>query len=178
MQVFRTLHPNLDRPSELHADVLRAAVIFLHATLEDLLRSGEEMRFAVAPSSAFEDLKWVPLSGSDKGKERVSLMELAQYRGRSVDEVLYRAFNKHHEQSNYNNEQDVIGALLRMSLDKRPYERHFSDLAVMMKRRHLIAHRADLNARFPRLTNVMKIRDVERWLATVESFGEQLLSSV
>ena len=178
LQVFRTLHPGSDRPSELHADVVRAAVVFLHATLEDLLRSGEELRFAAAPSSAFEDMKWVPLAGPDKGKDRLTLAELAQYRGKSVDEVLLRAFQKHHEQSNYNNEQDVVGALQRMAFDKRPFERHFSDLAAMMKRRHLIAHRADLNARFPRLTNMMKISDVERWLTTVESFGEQLLGSL
>ncbi|WAS95150.1 hypothetical protein [Nannocystis punicea] len=177
LEVFRTLHRGGERASELHADVVRAAVVFMHATLEDLLRSTEELRLPLAPASAFERIGLM-LPGADRAKERLTLVELAQLRGQTVNEVLLRAFQKHHEQSNYNNEQDVVGALQRMALEIRPFESYFSDLAAMMKRRHLIAHRADRNPRFPRLTNVMKIKDAERWVATVETFGEQLLSSL
>ena len=178
LDVFVALHPGTGRPSELHTDIVRAAVVFLHASLEDLLRSSEELRLDKAPDSAFKRLRWVPATGDNEGKDRVTLDELAQYRGHTVEEVLRRAFERHHERSNYNNEKDVAAALARMSLPGEPFRTHLSDLQLLMARRHLIAHRADANLKFPNLTNPIGVRLAERWLKTTESFGEQLLSSL
>lgn len=180
LEVFRALHPTLERPSELHADVVRAAIIFLHATLEDLLRSSEELRFPQAPAAAFKRLQWVTqdVKGEDKTKEKIGLEEFAAFRGQSVDDVLMQAFQKHHERSNYNNQQDVVGALERMGLDTGPFEEFFPDLHAMMKRRHEIAHRADINRRLPRMTNRVIVKVAERWLQVVESFGNRLLSTL
>ncbi|HEY8375764.1 MAG TPA: hypothetical protein VIK91_04705 [Nannocystis sp.] len=70
----------------MKADVVRAAVVFLHATLEDLLRSGEEIRFPVAPARAFERMRWVLPSRKNDEKERekehLTLGEFAAFRGR------------------------------------------------------------------------------------------------
>jgi len=176
LNVFVALHPGAGRPSELHADVVRAAVLFLHASLEDLLRSSEEVRLDKAPDIAFKRMRWVPPSGDKEGKDKVTLDELAQYRGHTVEEVLRRAFERHHERSNYNNEKDLAAALTRMSLPGEPFRAYFSDLQLMMARRHLIAHRADANLKFPNLTNPIGIKLAERWLRATESFGELLLS--
>lgn len=58
VEIFRALRPNSRRPSEAEGDILRSAVVFLHATVEDLLRSGEELRFLHAPAKAFERVRW------------------------------------------------------------------------------------------------------------------------
>jgi len=121
-------------------------------------------------------MRWVPPSGDKEGKDKVTLDELAQYRGHTVEEVLRRAFERHHERSNYNNEKDLAAALTRMSLPGEPFRAYFSDLQLMMARRHLIAHRADANLKFPNLTNPIGIKLAERWLRATESFGELLLS--
>lgn len=66
VKIFRGLRGGSGRPSKSGSlgkaedDILRSAVIFLHATLEDLLRSGEELRFLQAPAKAFEQVRWVP----------------------------------------------------------------------------------------------------------------------
>lgn len=180
LEVFRTLHPGQERPSELHADVVRAAILFLHATLEDLLRSGEELRFPQAPAAAFKRLQWVrQIKGEERTSEKLGLEEFAAaFRGQTVDEVLMQVFQKHHERSNYNNQQDVVGALERMGLDTKPFEEFFPDLHAMMKRRHEIAHRADINRRLPQMTNRVIVKVAERWLQTVEAFGNRLVTSL
>lgn len=168
------------RPSELNADLVRAAILFLHATLEDLLRSGEELRFSQAPLAAFKQLRWVTQNA--KGKEvlsdKLSLEEFAVFRGQRVDDVLMQMFQKHHERSNYNSQQDVVGALERMGLDTKPFQEFLPDLQAMMKRRHEIAHRADIHRRIPRLTNRVVVHVAERWLRVVEDFGGRLLASL
>jgi hypothetical protein len=178
LEVFGTLHPGTGRPSELHADVVRAAVVFLHASLEDLLRSSEELRLDHAPAKAFEGLRWVAPQTGGYGKDKIGLVDLAQYRGHTVDEVLRRAFERHHEKSNYNNEYDVVGALERMGIPDQGFKAHFADLSAMMARRHLIAHRADSNRKNPKYTNPIGVKLVEKWVMTTLSFGEQLLSSI
>lgn len=164
----------------LKADILRSAVLLLHATFEDLLRSGEELRFLEAPARAFKTIRWVPTPPLDgkKLKDTLTLDELAEFRGQSINDVLFRALQLHLERSNYNNEHDVVGALDRMGLDKRPFVQLFPRLATMMARRHLIAHRADANGKFPHLTNPISKKSVEQWLGAVESFGDVLLAGL
>lgn len=165
----------------MKADIVRAAVLFLHATLEDLLRSSEELRFPSAPAKAFDRIRWV-LPGATKDEERLSerlsLTEFAAFRGQTVNEVLMRAFQRHHEQSNYNNENDVVGAIQRMGLEVEAYREFLPELQALMKRRHEIAHRADINRKFSHLTNRVIVEVAERWVRTVESFGGRLLASL
>lgn len=87
-------------------------------------------------------------------------------------------FQKHHEKSNYNNQDDVVGALQRMGLDVEPFREFLPDLQAMMKRRHEIAHRADINRKYPHLTNRVIVEVVERWLLAVQSFGGRLIASL
>ena len=93
-------------------------------------------------------MRWVLPSGQ-QGKAQLTLSELAQYRGLKIEEVLRRAFERHHERSNYNNEKDIVGALERMGIAGEPFKAHYPNLNAMMS-----------------------------WRTTTESFGEQLLSSL
>jgi hypothetical protein len=88
------------RPSVQQADLLRAAVILLHAALEDLLRSMEGLRFPEASPAAFEQLRLAPHGSVEKPKEKFTLVDLAAYRGQSVDDVIRKAIDLHLERSN------------------------------------------------------------------------------
>lgn len=138
-----------------------------------------------APAKAFERIRWLPPGAQgevyEKLNERVTLVDLAAYRNQSVNDVLLRAFQKHHERSNYNNEHDVVGALARMGFPKQPFEPLLTDLAAMMARRHRIAHRADLHpdrglGRHAATPIGRKL--VETWFSAVKSFGERLISQL
>lgn len=148
---------------------MRAAVILLHAALENLLRSGEELRFLQVPVDRFKHVRWLK-------EEKRTLLELMESRGQTMNDVLLRELQSYLDRSNYNNEHDIVSALQRMGLDKQPFEVFLADLQAMMARRHWIAHRADVNKTHPQLTNPIRVTLVEQWLNIVESFGEQLLS--
>jgi hypothetical protein len=172
------------------ADILRAAIVLLHAALEDLLRSVEELRLPTASKDAFKDLKFIPVTGTGKDgavtakdtKEKFSLVELAEYRGQAVDEVLGKSIDLHLERSNYNNIGEVKAALDRTGVDYGFLTRaDAASLEAMMKRRHLIAHRADRNpmsGRGHHKAQSVGTRLVEDWTAVVDSFGRSILAKI
>jgi hypothetical protein len=156
-------------------DLLRAAVVLLHATLEDLLRSLAEWKL---PMASPESLAEIPLAGTKRGT-RVGLQELAGFRGRTVDEVIADSVKEHLEKSNDNHPGDVKSTLEQIGLDPRIVDGYSAELAAMMTRRHWIAHRADRNTRrgaghHP--TKSLPSLAVSRWIDAVEQFGQDILS--
>lgn len=123
------------------SDLLRAAVVFLHATMEDVLRSVLAWKWPL--TGARDQLKDIGVLVDGEPQQKVSLADLLAHRGSSVDDVIRASISAYLEKSNFNHLGDVKAALTRSGLDValvRPYERA---LAAMMARRHLIVHRAD-----------------------------------
>jgi len=164
------------RPVE-QTDLLRAAVILLHATMEDLLRSLCEWKMPSANPEAFSE---VPLVGT-RGKTRFGLQELAGFRGQTVDEVITRSVSEFLEKSSFNHPGDIKDALEKVGLESRMVNNYAADLAAMMSRRHLIAHRVDRNpSKGPGHLAVTSLSsgEVSYWIATVTRFGNELLSKI
>jgi hypothetical protein len=115
---------------------------------------------------------------NEKLKSALTLQDLAEFRGQTVNEVLLRALQKRLEHSNYNNEQDVVGALKRMGVDPTPFRESFPELRAMMTRRHWIAHRADVKKDHPNLPNPITPGEIEKWRMAVASFGDALCVSL
>ena len=163
------------RPTVTTTDILRSAVVFLHASLEDLLRSVLEWKL---PSTLkAEHLEDVPLDGEDPG--RYTLGQLAKHRGRTVDDVIERSVRAYLERSNFNNVSQVASALGRSGIAAVPLKVHASDLESMMRRRHWIVHRADRNraqgqGQFAALS--LHPSTVKAWVASVEAFGRAVLA--
>ena len=124
-------------------DLLRAAVVFLHASMEDVLRSALAWKWPLATArDQLEDV--AVLVGADR-RDKIRLADLIDHRGSSVDDVIRMSVEAHLERSNFNNLGEVKKALSRSGLDPGlvdPFERQ---LAAMMARRHQIVHRADRN---------------------------------
>ena len=165
------------RRSVKQTDLLRAAVVFLHATLEDLLRGLCEWKMPSANPEAFSD---IPLVGT-RGKTRFGLAELAGFRGRTVDEIITESVNEFLEKETYNHPGDIKAVLTIIGIDATIVNKYSQSLAAMMSRRHWIAHRAD-RRRFRRpgdhaVTSLSSYL-VSRWITTVDKFGHELLSKV
>jgi hypothetical protein len=159
------------------SDILRAAVVLLHATLEDLLRSLADWKLPTAPPEALSD---IPLVGT-KGKKTLGLQELAGFRGRPVDEVIALSVSEYLERSSYNHPGDVRAVLNSVGLMESIVDGFAKDLAAMMARRHWIAHRADRNPKRGTGHHIAKSLSnavVARWIETVERFGMSVLSRV
>ena len=120
-------------------DLLRAAVVFLHATLEDVLRSALEWKWP--QTTARDHLADIPLVGHRKPK--VDLADLLPHRGEMIDDVIRRSIEAQLERSNFNNVGEVKSALQRAGLDPALVTPYQARLASMIGRRHNIVHHAD-----------------------------------
>lgn len=188
-QIKERLERNLERvgglvgvfgaagPPTENVDILRAAVVFLHASLEELLRASVWLLLPRAGSRAYDKMVFVPCGAGEGRNEKLDLTQLADYRGQSVDDVLARAIEFHLEHSNYNNPTEVIGTLERLGVANKPPPALLSDLGAMMTRRHMIVHRADI----PRKSDdaqPLPIDEVLLWMRCVREFGEHVLAEL
>ncbi|NUQ51360.1 MAG: hypothetical protein HUU19_01530 [Phycisphaerales bacterium] len=123
-------------------DLLRAAVVFLHATLEEVLRELERWKLPGAPQ---DQLKNVPLKGlSQTGRaEKFWLSDLATFRGQGVDQVIAESIDEMLDRSNYNDLGDVSRVLALAGVNDVAVDAAKARLAPAMARRHKIVHQAD-----------------------------------
>ena len=180
--------PDAHESTAVHADILRAAVVLLHATMEDLLRSLEEFvlqRPSPETITRFR-LAFPPDRSNERGVEKYSLHQLAKrYPHATVEGVIRQAVDTYLGHTNYNNSDDLAEALLRIGLraDTKPLlDRLAAKLLPMMLRRHQIVHRADLvtgapGSFRPPETYWLQAFEVESWANSVQQFGAQVLAS-
>jgi hypothetical protein len=164
-------------------DVLRAAVVLLHATLEDLLRSLEELVLQRPSKGALKPITFPPERGKAHGDGKFTLMDLhTRFHGQTVDAVVREAIEAHLEQQTYNNLADVNEALVRLGLHADPITLPLKQhLMSMIRRRHWIAHRVDVATTNPqKLLHLLgpspiDANLVDSWTCAVERFGTQVL---
>ncbi len=94
------------------SDTLRSAVVFLHATLEDLLRSLVEWKLPTAQAAYLKD---IPLTGK-KSRSSFTLDDRAHFRGSNVDDLISRSIADHLERSNFDNPGEVSSVLESIGL--------------------------------------------------------------
>ena len=182
------------RPGTHRSDLLRAAVVLLHATLEDLLRSLEIELIdrCVHPRMRLDNVRFA-LPGEGKLRETIRLSELVgAYPTANVQHVLADALAAHKperlvqlEGATYNDVGEVKRALTRVQVPSganraAPYGLNIADwglIATMMARRHLIAHRADRNDNVGRghhLAKPLSATVFQTWVDTVRKLGNSV----
>lgn len=166
------------RPVET-TDLLRAAVVFLHAAMEDVLRSMLEWKWPQTTlKSSLEDVGL--LIGSDL-QRKISLADLLVYRGSSIDDVIRLSIGAHLAKSNFNNVGEIKKALKRSDLSQTLVSGFEGDLAAMMARRHLIVHRADrhdVGGSGHHAAASLGQGLVENWIAAVEGFCKGIVAAL
>jgi hypothetical protein len=148
-----------DAPSETSDDTLRAAVVLLHAYLEDFLRTVARVHL---PNADEATLNRVPLAGTGRARE-FKLGALTRHRGHSVDEVIDDSVSEYLEQKSFSDITDIMVFLdsLGGSVKVKDVKLVIEDsskasvdvpanpktvvavLGEMIKRRHQIVHCAD-----------------------------------
>lgn len=154
------------------SDILRAAVVLLHACLEDYLRSLAAAYLRFASSTALNE---VPLAGQGRERaEKFLLGALVPHRDLTVSEVIELSIQEHLERTTYNNPREIASLLENLGLNVETVRSHFADIGELTSRRHLIVHRADLVANASSSLDVGVIEDsvVRRWTDTVEEFAK------
>jgi hypothetical protein len=144
---------------EHNTDILRAAVVLLHAALEDCLRSISYLKLPFASANELH-----------KTEYKVHLGKIAEYREKSIDELIRDMVFEYLERATYNNSEGISKALksLGIVIDK-------SDLTKLdsaIRRRHGIVHRADRGDKDGETGRITPIQAsyVLKWVEEVERF--------
>jgi hypothetical protein len=161
-------------------DVLRSATVFLHATLEDFLRSMATWKL---PGASVDVLNGVPLVGlNTHGRpEKFSLGALAAHSGKTVQDVIRESVIASLERETYNDTGEISKLLTSIGLQPGQLNGQFPTLAEMMSRRHHIVHRADANPNPGTGHHHAKsigVKKVKKWVSAVEEFITAVLGKV
>jgi hypothetical protein len=166
------------RPSVREGDLLRAAVVFLHATLEDLMRSIAKQRLPLASQEVLKQIPWPRYASSSK--TALDLGDLVAFRGKTVFDVLTFAVDAYLERITFNHPGEVKQMLDWLDLGSSLIDPYKDEIGVMIARRHLIVHRTDQNenaGRGQHSARSISKSQVNRWLLAVERFGHDVLQA-
>lgn len=159
-------------------DILRAAVVFAHASLEDLLR---QIAQNFLPYADEQTLNQIPLAGAFGRAEKFALGKLSQHRGKSVDVLISESVASYLALSNFNNVADIVQLLRSVRIDPEPdddIKEIYSALSEMMERRHQIVHRADNLEGKKRRQRALTPKEVRTWIKALFRFVSTVLTPV
>lgn len=171
LELYATLGAGPGRRSTYQIEVLRAAVVLLHATLEDYLRN--LLRWKL-PTGSVERLNKIGLAGSeDAHSTKFQLGQLLKYPTLSVREIIDRSIEQHLNMTSFNKVSDISNCLrdVGIELPARLSDRLFPELGGMMNRRHHIVHQADRNEQIGsglHRYRSLSVHQVEKWKASVD----------
>lgn len=159
-------------PDHVREDILRSAVVLMHATLEDFLRNIAVLCFPVDDDKKLDGVSW--RLGTDKPFDRIPLGMLAKQRGRTVEEVLRLAIEADFAQKSFTDSTKIMGLLATLGLPDAKLDgiREFlPSLDEMIARRHKIVHFADLEkANEEHRERPIDADAVERWRDNMSLF--------
>jgi hypothetical protein len=165
------------RRSTSELDILRAAVVLLHASFEDLIRSTEQAMFTRYSDEIWKTVKFSGLTDRDPDRDRLTVCDLRKYMGRSIDDLIDETITDHLNKKSYNHIEDLTRFLQAIGVKTDPYKAHFPSLSNLIKRRHHIVHQADKQSATVqgkwRATEI-NVTTVQTWIAAVRGFGDQL----
>ncbi|CAN7654367.1 hypothetical protein [Rhizobium sp. LjRoot254] len=167
--------PKQGRRKVNDTDVLRAALVLLHATLEDLLRSVLTWR---VPSGTEDVLDAYPFANAQhKRPDKITLGGLSAYRGMTVDALIEKSVVEFLDRwSSFNDLGEVKKALKAAGIAAAAVDAHdFGELAAMIARRHNIVHKADRNeqrgGRGNHPTKSIGLATIDNYLQSVRDLG-------
>ncbi|GEM_PF-1643334 len=163
----------------LRKDILRAAVVLLHATVEDVMRSVSR---ELLPHADANVLAQIPCA-VEVGGSPIPKFTLAQIRDKvvgGVERYVKARVKSHLDRTSYNNRADLENACKLIPLDAETAGRLIHAIEPMMKRRHEIVHRSDredMAEHFGKQKHISK-KTVETWVASVQDFLEAVMHEV
>ncbi len=164
----------IEEEEEVTSAILRSAVVFVHATLEDLLRSVES---DLLPYSDRKALETIPLAGTNR-REKFTLGDLAAYRGKSILEVIRESVSEHLSTISYSNTERITARLKRLGIEIKEEDsnRLYPQLETLIQRRHQIVHRADKTPQGEFET--IKPEQVWEWMCAVSEFMGKFIQAI
>jgi HEPN superfamily RiboL-PSP-like protein len=164
-----------DQAEKVASDILRSGVVFIHASLEDFLRSVARILLPYSDKTALDK---IPLAGTEGRADKFSLGSLAAHREKSVQDVIKESIKEHLLDSNYGSTNRIDGLLSRLGIKINDGDRKrlYPQLTNLIERRHQIVHRADKSHQDE--LEPISSGQVQEWIEVVESFMEKVVVAI
>lgn len=146
---------------------MQHAVVMLHATTEDVVRSLARMRL---PNGSADALKDVPFNSDPKLKD---LSQLVPHRAMSVADLIRSSVDSWLDREPFSNSGSVVNMLKRIGLTLEGVRPYFATIDAVAKLRHEIAHTGSLE--FERLDALLP--NLDRYIGEVYLFARTCLLS-
>lgn len=152
-------------------DILRSAVVLLHASFEEYYRS--VLGYVLPKICTEDDLKNISFLGSaGNHKDKISLAGLIKIREKTVDQLITESIQETLSFTSFNDYQDIVSWAGKIKIDLSAFKDQ-EKLNKLIQRRHKIVHEAD-NARNDNTYALTPIKEnlVEDWIGVVCSLAE------
>ena len=162
---------NTGRKSRLNEDILRAAWVLVHASMEDLLRS--LLKWKLQNDYYKKTIKYLvknsPLAKCLRGKPKCETKKV-------VEEYLEEHYTA-------GGDKKIVVSLISMGICKEKAERYrYNELVEMMKRRHKIVHSADRNFEVKevgvREENEIEIELIQKYICEVKKLSKFVRANI
>ena len=180
ISIYKILSELQNKKTAIHStDILRAAVIFMHASLEELIRSLIITTYANAPQSEIDK---IPLFSQRRSRqaEKFLLGALVEHKHLTIDHIIQKSVESYFQNQTFNNRSDLVRAMEIIGVKKGMAKKMLPTLDAMLDRRHQIVHRVDRpkskDDQWVRATSLSP-RHVEKWAKTTLEFGSLLITS-
>lgn len=163
---------------EERSELLRAAVVLLHSSIEEIVRNLFVDRLPNASTETLNDLTYSEYGPTNRSKGVLLGDLLRNHGGRLVDNVIIDAINSYVDRLNINNAEQLISLLRKVQIDSTPLEPLLNDIEKMMKRRHQIVHQMDReDALDPDARPISQITldAVQAWETAVSRFHNEII---
>lgn len=140
--LFEQAKASPKRPTVKEADILRAAVVFLHSALEDYLRGIlSDLLPQIGDEAA---INGIALIDTQDRAEKFYMGKLLPYKDKTVASLISDSVRQHMKKVSFNDVTDIASWLKKISVSLNDFHDHDS-VNTMIKRRHKIVHEADNN---------------------------------
>ncbi|MBW3532985.1 HEPN domain-containing protein [Shewanella sp. NKUCC06_TVS] len=177
IEAYNELEANKIGDIQLRKDVLRASIVFMHSSLEEVVRNLFLLRL---PNGNTKNLNKIPFAGHEtthRPKE-ILLGNLKAFSGMLVDNIILRSINEYVDTMSINGSNQLAECLEIADVQIVPLRKYFTSLDSLMKRRHQIVHQMDransLDPLLDPITNI-DIECVEQWKNDLCGFYRDLM---
>lgn len=139
ISVFSTNKKSPKRHSVAEADVLRAAVVFLHAAFEDYLR---DVLVQLLPIYGGNELSNIALLGNAGRTEKFTIANLCEYSSLTVCDLIEQSVKEHMKKVSFNSVTEIVSRLRSVKIDTSALSSQ-DNIEIMIERRHSIVHQVD-----------------------------------
>lgn len=168
--IFEVVKETPNRPTVKEADVLRAAVVFLHSAMEDYLRG---VLTEYLPECDTRNLENIALYQNEGRPGKFSLGTLKPHSELTVSELIKKSVEEQMKHTSFNDTTDISGWMTRINISTSGANVDLSQLNTTITRRHKIVHEVDANQQSGRGYHnaaSINLRTVKSWEANVIAF--------